>query len=99
MENGTMTNKRANGEGTVFFIEREQKWRAEITWFDNGGNKHRKCWKSQKQSEVKAKLAEFKKQLLLKGTYCFCQLFIRGKADIPFLTYFYIKCIYKIWIL
>ena len=63
-----MTNKRANGEGTVFFIESEQKWRAEITWFDNGGNKHRKCWKSQKQSEVKAKLAEFKKQLLLNGT-------------------------------
>ena len=63
-----MTNKRANGEGTVFFIEREQKWRAEITWFDNGGNKRRKCWKSQKQSEVKAKLAEFKKQLLLNGT-------------------------------
>ena len=63
-----MTNKRANGDGTIFFIEREQKWRAEITWFDNGGNKHRKCWKSQKQSEVKAKLAEFKKQLLLNGT-------------------------------
>ena len=63
-----MTNKRANGDGTVFFIESEQKWRAEITWFDNGGNKHRKCWKSQKQSEVKAKLAEFKKQLLLNGT-------------------------------
>ena len=60
-----MTNKRANGDGTVFFIESEQKWRAEMTWFDNGGNKHRKCWKSQKQSEVKAKLAEFKKQLLL----------------------------------
>lgn len=59
--------KNSNGEGTIYFIENERKWRAEITWFDYGGNKHRKSWKAQKQSEVKAKLAEFKKQLLLNG--------------------------------
>ena len=63
-----MTKKRANGEGTIYFIEKEQKWRAEITWYDNGGNKQRRTWKSTKQSEVKSKLAEFKKQLLLNGT-------------------------------
>ena len=57
-----MEKKRANGEGTIYFVEKEQKWRAEITWFDNGGNKRRRTWKSSKQSEVKAKLAEFKKQ-------------------------------------
>ena len=62
-----MAQKKANGDGTIFFIEKEQKWRAEITWYDNGGNKRRKCFKSQRQSEVKAKLAEFKKQLLLNG--------------------------------
>ena len=54
-----MVQKKANGDGTIFFIEKEQKWRAEITWFDNGGTKRRKCFKSAKQSEVKAKLTEF----------------------------------------
>lgn len=62
------TKKRANGEGTIYFSEREQQWWAEITWIDADGNKRRKKWKSKKQSEVKAKLAEFKKQLLLNGT-------------------------------
>ena len=63
-----MMQKKANGDGTIFFIEKEQKWRAEITWFDNGGNKRRKCFKSQKYLDVKSKLAEFKKQLLLNGS-------------------------------
>ena len=63
-----MAKKRANGEGTIYFLEKQQKWCAEITWFDNGGNKRKKSWKSQKQTEVKSKLAEFKKELLLNGT-------------------------------
>lgn len=62
-----MVKKRANGEGTVYFLEKQQKWCAEITWFDNGGNKQRRSWKSSKQAEVKTKLADFKKQLLLNG--------------------------------
>ena len=57
--------KKLNGEGTIYFLESDRKWRAEITWIDGGGNKHRKAWKSAKQSEVKEKLAEFKRQLLL----------------------------------
>lgn len=63
-----MAKKRANGEGTIYYLENQQKWCAEITWFDNGGNKRKKSWKSKKQTEVKTKLAEFKKQLLLNGT-------------------------------
>ena len=59
------TKKRANGEGTIYFSKREQRWWAEITWIDADGNKRWKKWKNKKQSEVKAKLAEFKKQLLL----------------------------------
>ena len=59
--------RKTNGEGTVYFVEKEQCWRAEITWIDGGGIKHRKSWKAQKQSEVKEKLAEFKKQTLLNG--------------------------------
>ncbi len=61
------TKKKSNGEGTVYYIEKERKWRAEITWIDGGGNKHRKSWKAPKQSGVKEKLAEFKRQMLLDG--------------------------------
>ena len=49
----------------MYFVEKEQRWRAEISWIDASGEPRRKCWKSKKQAEVKAKLAEFKKQLLL----------------------------------
>ena len=63
-----MKKRRENGEGTIYFIEKEQLWRAEIVWFDQEGNSKRKTWKGKKQSEVKAKLTEFKKQLLLNGT-------------------------------
>ena len=28
------TKKRANGEGTIYFSERAQRWWAEITWID-----------------------------------------------------------------
>lgn len=59
--------RKSNGEGTVYFSEKEGGWRAEITWVDNGGCKHRKSWSSKKQADVKAKLAEFKKKLLLNG--------------------------------
>ena len=57
--------RRLNGEGSVYFVEKEQKWRAEINWIDASGTARRKCWKGKKQAEVKAKLAEFKKQLLI----------------------------------
>ena len=60
--------KNLNGDGTIYYVEKEHKWRAEITWTDTNGNKHRKAWKASKQSEVKEKLAVFKKQLLLDNT-------------------------------
>ena len=63
-----MAKRKSNGEGTIYFVESQQRWRAEINWIDNAGNKRRKSWTATKQSEVKAKLAEFKKQLLLNGT-------------------------------
>ena len=64
MSKGT---RKSNGEGTVYFVEKEGCWRAEITWID-GGVKHRKTWRASKQSDAKTKLTEFKKQLLLNGT-------------------------------
>ena len=60
--------RRSNGEGTIYFVESQQRWRAEISWVDNNGNKRKKSWTSQKKSEVKENLIEFKKQLLLNGT-------------------------------
>ena len=59
--------RKSNGEGTIYFSEKDGCWRAEITWFDGGGVRRRKCWGAKKQSEVKAKLNEFKKQLLKNG--------------------------------
>ena len=67
MEKKMSVKKRANGEGTVYFVEKEQLWLAEISWIDSAGNKQRKRWRAKKQTEVKAKLTEFKKQLLLNG--------------------------------
>ena len=61
------TSKKCNGEGTMYFLEKEGKWRAEISWKDNTGRLHRKSFQDKKQSEVKSKLAEFKKQLLLSN--------------------------------
>ena len=29
-----MSKKRTNGEGTVYFVEKEQLWRADIGWTD-----------------------------------------------------------------
>ena len=51
----------------MYFLEKEGKWRAEISWKDNTGRLHRKSFQDKKQSEVKSKLAEFKKQLLLSN--------------------------------
>jgi len=62
-----VTKRKSNGEGTIYFVESQQRWRAEINWIDNAGNKRRKSWTATKQSEVKVRLTEFKKQLLLNG--------------------------------
>ena len=60
-------SRKSNGEGTIYYSEKEKCWRAEITWVDSGGVKRRKGWSSKKQSEVREKLTEFKKQLILNG--------------------------------
>ena len=57
--------KRSNGEGSIYFDEKQKTWRAEIRWVDTAGEQHRKSWREKKKTAVKAKLDEFKKQLLL----------------------------------
>ena len=59
--------KRSNGEGTIYFDEKQKTWRAEIRWIDSCGNSHRKTWGDKKKTILKAKLDEFKKQLLLNN--------------------------------
>ena len=59
------TVKRSNGDGTVYFDEKNKAWRAEIRWIDANGVNHRKTWGDKKKTAVKTKLDEFKKQLLL----------------------------------
>ncbi len=58
-------SKRANGDGTIYFDEKQKTWRAEIQWVDSAGVTHRKSWKDKKQASIKTKMKEFKKQLLL----------------------------------
>ena len=60
-------SKRANGEGTIYFDEKQKTWRAEIQWVDSAGVTHRKSWKDKKQASIKTKMKEFKKQLLLNN--------------------------------
>lgn len=59
--------KRSNGEGTIYFDDNRQLWRAEIRWVDSGGKIRRKTWGDKKKTAVKAKLDDFKKQLLLNN--------------------------------
>ena len=61
------TQRKSNGEGSIYFDEKLQTWRAEIQWVDPAGKTYRKSFKSKKQTVVKSKLAEFKKQLLLNN--------------------------------
>ena len=61
------TSKRSNGEGTIYFDEKQKTWRAEIQWVDSAGITHRKSWKDKKQTAIREKMKEFKKQLLLNN--------------------------------
>ena len=58
------TKKRANGEGTIHFSEREQRWWAEITWIDADGNKRRKKWKNKKTVRGQSKTCRIQKATL-----------------------------------
>lgn len=63
-------SKKQNREGTIYFDEKNDSWRGEISWVDKSGELHRKSFKSKKQSVVRAKLNEFKRQLLLDEGKC-----------------------------
>ncbi len=59
--------KKDNGSGTIYYIESQGRWKAELRWIDSGGKLQRKTFSSTKKTVVKNKLEEFKKQLLLNN--------------------------------
>jgi len=62
--------RNSNGSGSIFFDEARGNWRAQIQWTDKNGNKHIKKFTGKKKNEVKNRLEEFRKQLLISnGTF------------------------------
>ena len=60
-----MANRKQKGDGSIYFSEAAQRWIGEIRWTDNNGKKCRKVFKGTKQTTVKNKLNEFKRQLIV----------------------------------
>lgn len=58
-------SRKSNGSGSIYFDEKWNKWYAEIQWSDKSGERHRKKFSGIKQTVVKNKLEEFKKQLII----------------------------------
>lgn len=65
MSNKKTQTRKSNGEGSIFFDAKGNKWVAEIQWTDKNGKKHRKKFSGQKKTIVKNKLDEFKRQLII----------------------------------
>lgn len=38
-------SRNSNGEGTIYFNEARQTWRAQIRWVDSAGKLHSKGWR------------------------------------------------------
>ncbi len=64
---GGKKTKKENGSGSIYFVQSTGKWKADIVWTDPQGNRQRKTFSSAKKTVVKAKLEDFKKQLLLNS--------------------------------
>ena len=58
-------SRKPNGNGTVYFSEKENRWRAEIHWTDKNGKQCYKKFSGKKQIAVKNKLEAFKRQLII----------------------------------
>ena len=64
MSQGTK-NRSRKGEGSIYFSEKINAWRGDIKWTDRNGVVHRKGFSGKKKTEVRARMAEFKAQVLL----------------------------------
>lgn len=61
------TKRNPNGNGSIFYDKSRQKWRAQIQWTDKAGEKHIKKFVGAKKTEVKNRLDEFRRQLLISN--------------------------------
>lgn len=62
-----MSRQIINNNGSVYYSESTKRWIADFRWIDRGGVKRRKRISGKRQSEVKDRLADFKKQLLMSS--------------------------------
>lgn len=63
--NKTKDTRKSNGSGSIYYDEKRERWIGEIQWNDKKGEKHRKRFANKKQSVVKNKLKEFKRELAI----------------------------------
>ena len=59
--------RNSNGSGSIFYDESRGRWRAQIQWTDKSGEKHIKKFVGAKKSEVKSRLENFKRQLIISS--------------------------------
>lgn len=59
--------RKSNGDGSIYYDEKNSKYYAEIKWTDRNGEKHRKKFSNARKNVVKNKLEEFKRQLLISS--------------------------------
>lgn len=59
------SGRKENGSGSIYFDNGKNKWFAEIRWKDKSGEIHRKRFSDKKQTVVKFKLENFKRQLII----------------------------------
>ena len=48
--------RRANGEGTIYHLPAENRWRAALTWTDEAGKRHRRVVSGKTQADVRQRL-------------------------------------------
>ena len=61
------TKRNSNGNGSIYYDEARKRWRAQIKWTDKAGEKHVKKFVGAKKTEVKGRLDEFRRQLLISS--------------------------------
>lgn len=60
-------SRKSNRNGTIYYDNSRNRWISEIHWTDRNGEFRRKRFSGKKQIEVKNKIEEFKKQLIISN--------------------------------
>lgn len=55
--------RRASGEGTIFHLPAEKRWRGALTWTDEAGKRHKRIVSGKTQAEARRKLGELRTEL------------------------------------